>query len=89
MIVNFAAFEARSNPDHGAGPGAKFGNPPIDSDPYAFVAYRGGFAVADAAGNDLLWVSPNGEVSVLAVFPTQTVKLTTAIAQGDRRAARR
>ena len=79
VLFNFAAFEAARNPDHGAGPGAKFGNPAIDSDPYAFAAYRGGFAVADAAGNDLLWISPKGAVSVLAVFPTQTVKLTNAI----------
>ena len=78
VIFNFAAFEAARNPDHGAGPGAKFGNPPIDSDPYAFTEYRGGFAVADAAGNDLLWIGPKGKVSVLAVFPTQTVKLTDA-----------
>jgi hypothetical protein len=79
VLFNFAAFEAARNPDHGAGPGAKFGNPAIDSDPYAFAAYRGGYAVADAAGNDLLWISPKGTVSVLAVFPTQTVKLTDAM----------
>ncbi len=79
VIFNFAAFEAARNPDHGAGPGARFGNPAIDSDPYAFVAYRDGFAVADAAGNDLLWIGANGDVSVLAVFPTQSVKLTSAV----------
>jgi hypothetical protein len=78
VVFNFAAFEAARNPDHGAGSGAKYGNPPIDSDPYAFVSYRGGFAVADAAGNDLLWITPKGTVSVLAVFPTQTVPLTAA-----------
>jgi len=79
VVFNFAAFEAARNPDHGAGSGAKYGNPPIDSDPYAFVAYRGGFAVADAAGNDLLWIGPTGKVSVLAVFPTRTVPLTAAV----------
>ena len=78
VIFNFAAFEAANNPDHGRGPGARFGSPPIDSDPYALTAYRGGFAVADAAGNDLLWIRPNGKVSVLAVFPTQTVRLARA-----------
>ncbi len=81
VIVNFAAFEAANNPDHGAGPGAKLGDPPIDSDPYAFTPYHGGFAVVDAAGNDLLWVSPKGAVSVLAVFPTQTEKLTKSVAR--------
>ena len=81
VILNFAAFEAANNPDHGAGPGAKLGDPPIDSDPYAFTPYRGGFAVVDAAGNDLLWISPKGAVSVLAVFPTQTEKLTKSVAR--------
>jgi hypothetical protein len=80
-IANLAAFEAARNPDHGAGSGKAFGNPPIDSDPYAFVPYRGGFAVADAAANDLLLVKPNGGVSVLAVFPTRTQRLTPAIAK--------
>jgi len=78
VVFNFAAFEAARNPDQGAGSGARYGNPPIDSDPYAFVAYRGGFAVADAAGNDLLWIGPKGNVTVLAVFPTRTVPLTPA-----------
>ena len=63
------------------GPGAKLGNPAIDSDPYAFVPYRGGFAVVDAGGNDLLWLTPDGKVSVLAVFPTRTEPLDA----GDRR----
>jgi hypothetical protein len=30
---DFGAYEAANNPDHGAGPGAMFGDPPIDSDP--------------------------------------------------------
>jgi hypothetical protein len=79
--ASLSAFEAAHNPDHGAGPGSAYGNPPIDSDPYAFTGYRGGFAVVDAAANDLLWISPTGAVSLLAVFPTQTLKLTAA----DRR----
>jgi hypothetical protein len=78
VIADLAAFEAAHNPDQGRGPGARFGDPPIDSDPYAFVPYRGGFAVADAAGNDLLWISPKGAISVLAVFPIQTVRLSAA-----------
>ncbi len=81
MIADLAAFEVANNPDRGAGPGARFGNPSIDSNPYAFTAYRGGFAVVDAAANDLLWISPHGKISVLAVFPTQTVKLTKAVAK--------
>lgn len=75
-IAKLAQFEATHNPDHGAGPGPKYAQPSIDSDPYALVAYRGGFAVADAAANDLLWVKPDGSISVLAVFPTQAIRLT-------------
>src|SRR4029079_19668324 len=37
-----------------------------------------GFAVADAAANDLLWLSPSGRISVLAVFPIQHETLTAA-----------
>jgi hypothetical protein len=51
-IADFAAYEAAHNPDRGAGRGALYGDPQIDSDPYALTPYRGGFAVAD--GNDLL-----------------------------------
>jgi hypothetical protein len=80
VVVNLAAFEAGRNPDRGAGPGPKLGGPPIDSDPYAFVPYRHGFAVADAGGNDLIWIGPKGEVELLAVFPTQRAKLTPALA---------
>ena len=29
---------------------------PFDSDPYAIVPYRGGFAIADAAANAILWL---------------------------------
>jgi hypothetical protein len=79
VLVNFAAFEVANNPDRGRGPGRKFGNPPIDSDPYALVPYHGGYAVVDAAANDLLQVGPNGKVSVTAVFPTQTLPLSRAI----------
>src|SRR5206468_2805522 len=73
--------EATHNPDHGAGPGAKLGNPSIDSNPYGVIRYREGFAVVDAAANDLLWIEPTGKISVLAVFPTQRVTLTKADAQ--------
>ena len=76
VIANLAVYEARHNPDHGAGPGARYGQPPIDSDPYAFLRYRGGWAVVDAAANDLLWVRRSGAISTLAVFPTQPEKLT-------------
>lgn len=78
VVANLARFEAIHNPDHGAGPGPKFGDPIIDSDPYAMVAYRGGFAIVDASADDLLWLRPDGHISVLAVFPTQREVLTAA-----------
>ena len=78
VIADLARFEAEHNPDHGAGPGPTYAQPSIDSDPYAFVPFRGGYAVVDAAGNDLLQVDPSGKISVLAVFPTHPTALTRA-----------
>lgn len=65
---DFARYESRHNPDHGAGapPGGA-----IDSDPYAVAPYKGGYLVADAAANDLLQVTPHGKIKLVAVFPTQ------------------
>ena len=69
--ASFGPFEAANNPDGGEGTAVQLGaEAAIDSDPYSFVPYRGGIAVADAAGNDLLFVSRTGKISVLAVFPT-------------------
>jgi hypothetical protein len=68
--ARFGQFEAAHNPDHGLGSMVVWHQEsPIDSDPYSFVPYRGGYAVADAGGNDLLFVSRAGKISVLAVFP--------------------
>ncbi|HLN41426.1 MAG TPA: ScyD/ScyE family protein [Acidimicrobiales bacterium] len=68
--ASFGPFEAANNPDGGAGSGVMLGlESAIDSDPYSFVPYHGGYAVADAAANDLLFVSCTGKISVLAVFP--------------------
>jgi hypothetical protein len=66
-VASLGPYEAKHNPDQGAGTGP--GDPAIDSDPYDVVAYHGGEAVADAAGNDVLWVSPSGHISTLAVLP--------------------
>jgi hypothetical protein len=66
--ADFARFEATHNPDHGAGATAADA---LESDPYGLAAYRGGFVVADAAANDLLWVRDDGQIRVLAVFPIQ------------------
>ena len=45
------------------------GENPADSDPYDLVSFKGGLAVADAAANDVLWVSPQGALSVLGRLP--------------------
>ena len=67
-VASFGPYEAANNPDHGAGAGG-MGEPAIDSDPFAVVAYHGGFAVADAAANDVLFVNSAGQISTLAVLP--------------------
>jgi hypothetical protein len=71
--TDLAAFEGANNPDGVTtdpmtNPG---GENPWDSDPYAVTPYHGGYAVADAAANDLLWIDPLGGIHVLAVFPSQ------------------
>src|SRR5436189_2213036 len=63
-VADLNAFEVQNNPD---------GLHPGESDPYAVLALRGEQIVADAAGNDLLRVSRDGQISVLAVFPQRTV----------------
>jgi hypothetical protein len=69
--ANFGHYEAAHNPDRGEGTNVADGDDAAeDSDPYGIVAYRGGYAVADAGGNDVLWVSRSGSIRVLAVLPT-------------------
>lgn len=69
--ASFGSFEARADPDHGAGTDVLYGeDAAIASDPYSFVPYHGGYAVADAGANDVLFVSHSGAINVLAVLPT-------------------
>jgi hypothetical protein len=51
-FANITAFEQRHDPD-------RMG---VDSNPYAVLAYRGGWLVADAAGNDVLRVDRFGHI---------------------------
>jgi hypothetical protein len=63
-IANLMAFEAEFDPD-GAG---------VDSNPFDVAALKGGKAlVADAGGNDLLFIDKKGNVDWVATFPTQLV----------------
>jgi hypothetical protein len=48
----------------------------IDSHPYSLVAFRGGWVLADAGGNDLLWIDDEGTISTLAVLPPQPAVIT-------------
>jgi len=63
QIADIAGFEATANPDGGL----------PDSNPQSLLATHGGFLVADAGGNSLVRVSPNGRVSTVATFPDQLV----------------
>jgi hypothetical protein len=69
LFPNFAAYATENPQVNGGGTQGETAN---DSDPYDITAYRGGWAVVDAAANDLLWISPLGRISMLARFPTQT-----------------
>jgi hypothetical protein len=63
VAADLAAFEAARNPDGGA----------IDTNPYGVLARPGDRSfVADAGGNALVRVGPNG-MSPVAVFPSQLV----------------
>lgn len=52
----------------------------LDTHPYAVAIVPGGWVVADAAGNDLIKVSPNGAIRTLAVLPPQPVAVTEQLA---------
>jgi hypothetical protein len=66
-IADLAAYEQAHNPDHGDPGSSK------DTDPYDVVANGGNFLVADAGGNDILNVTPNGHVSTRAVLHARLV----------------
>jgi hypothetical protein len=65
-LINLFEYEAANNP---APPAAV-----PDSNPFDVHAIDGATAlVADAGGNDLLWIDSQGNVSLLAVFPDELV----------------
>jgi hypothetical protein len=60
IVANITKFERRHDPDRKG----------FDSDPYAVLARPGRVElVADAAGNDVLTVGPQGHLRVFHVFP--------------------
>jgi hypothetical protein len=70
-IADLTAYEVANNPDDTFYPD---GTPRLESDPYAVLALPSERIVIDAAGNDLLRVAANGEISTLAVFPQREVE---------------
>ena len=67
-ILDLAQWEADNNPD-AADPGSS-----IDSNPYGLTVTPGGtFLVADAGGNDLVMVKPDGTATAGAVFHARFV----------------
>jgi hypothetical protein len=77
-VVDIAAFAA-AHPQTAFSLGSIPGETAYDSDPYDVVAYRGGWVVADAGANDVLYVSPNGRVSLLARFPAAPEQLPAGV----------
>jgi streptogramin lyase len=77
-VVGLAAFAA-AHPQSAYSLGTIPGEVPWDSDPYDVVAYLGGWVVADAGANDLLYVSATGRVSMLARFPAVAEELPAGV----------
>ncbi len=64
-VADLVQWEADNNPD-AADPGSS-----VDSNPNGIALLPdGGTLVADAGGNDLLWVGADGTVMLVATFPT-------------------
>ena len=61
-VADLGAFEADANPDRGQ----------VDTDPFGLLVEPDGVVIADAGANDLIRVSRNGEVSLLATFPSRS-----------------
>jgi hypothetical protein len=76
--VDLAAFAA-AHPQSAFSLGTIPGETPYDSDPYDVAAYRGGWVVADAGANDLLYVSATGHISMLARFPAVAEQLPAGV----------
>ena len=74
LVVNLFEFEATENPV-----------PPADtpdSNPFDVESLGGGAAlVVDAGGNDLLRISRDGDVEVVATFPTESVAPAGGVVQ--------
>jgi hypothetical protein len=54
----------------------------IDSNPYSVAILPGSRAIADAGGNDIVRVAPNGRISTIAVLPPSPFVVTAEVAAG-------
>ena len=77
-VIDIAAFAA-AHPQPASSLGTFPGENPFDSDPYAVVPYRGGWVVADAGADDLLYVSATGHICLLARFPAVAEQLPAGV----------
>ncbi len=68
VIADLAAYEQANNPDGGV----------PDSNPFGLLAWKGGAAVADAGGNDVLHITRRGSIRTLATFPDVMVPAPSA-----------
>ncbi len=64
-LADLAAYAAAHPQDQATLGGVPGDEIPYDSDPYDIVPYAGGYAIADGAANDVLWLSDRGAISVL------------------------
>jgi hypothetical protein len=62
IVSDLGQFEADNNPDLGQ----------IDSDPFGLLVEPDGIVIADAGANDLIRVARNGDISLLATFPSRS-----------------
>ncbi len=70
FAADVAAFAA-AHPQDPATLGGLPGQETVyDSDPYDIISFHGGYAIADAAANDVVWLSSQGRLSVLGRLPT-------------------
>jgi hypothetical protein len=63
VVADVSDYETDANPDGG----------PIDSNPYSMVMVDDGFVVVDAGMNAVVYVTEEGDISTVAVFPPQMV----------------
>ncbi|MBO0984558.1 ScyD/ScyE family protein [Rathayibacter sp. SD072] len=92
VLADLGAYEASANPDAGSTygfvdlpsdcaaqlPGPASYSGVVDVHPYASTATAAGVYVADAAGNAIVKVAPNGAVSTVAVLPPTAPVVVTA-----------